>query len=85
MSLDGFIAGTGGDKSWLTEHLGPNPAAEQIMKQTGDCSSGAGKRQQQTGATTPLVSDHDHPAKAFRAAQMTSIDLPVVSSHREGQ
>jgi hypothetical protein len=25
MSLDGFIAGPGGDMSWLTEYLGPNP------------------------------------------------------------
>jgi riboflavin biosynthesis pyrimidine reductase len=34
MSLDGFIAGPDGDMSWLTEHPGPNPAADQIMKQT---------------------------------------------------
>lgn len=25
MSLDGFIAGPGGDMSWLTPFLGPNP------------------------------------------------------------
>jgi len=24
-SPDGFIAGRGGDMSWLTEHLGPTP------------------------------------------------------------
>jgi dihydrofolate reductase len=35
MSLDGFIAGTGGDMSWLTEHLGPNPAAEELMGEIG--------------------------------------------------
>lgn len=35
MSLDGFIAGPGGDMSWLAEHLGPNPAAEEVMNNTG--------------------------------------------------
>jgi len=35
MSLDGFITGPGGDMSWLTEHMGPNPAAGEIMTQTG--------------------------------------------------
>ncbi len=28
MSLDGFIAGPGGDMSWLTEHLAPDPAGD---------------------------------------------------------
>ena len=27
MLLDGFIAGSGGDMSWLTPCLGPNPVA----------------------------------------------------------
>jgi dihydrofolate reductase len=35
MSLDGFIAGPGGDMSWLTEHLGPNPAIEQLIGEIG--------------------------------------------------
>ncbi|GAA1879931.1 dihydrofolate reductase family protein [Actinomadura bangladeshensis] len=36
MSLDGFIAGPGGDMSWLTEHLGgPNPTAERLLAQVG--------------------------------------------------
>ena len=36
MSLDGFIAGPGGDMSWLTEHLGePNPTAERLLQQIG--------------------------------------------------
>lgn len=35
MSLDGFIAGPGGDMSWLTEHLGPNPEAEALVEQIG--------------------------------------------------
>lgn len=35
MSLDGFIAGAGGDMSWLTEHLGPNPIAEDLIGNIG--------------------------------------------------
>jgi riboflavin biosynthesis pyrimidine reductase len=35
MSLDGFIAGPGGDMSWLTEHLGPNPEVEALIEDIG--------------------------------------------------
>ena len=35
MSLDGFIAGPGGDMSWLVEYLGPNPAVDDVMRNTG--------------------------------------------------
>jgi dihydrofolate reductase len=35
MSLDGFIAGPGGDMSWLTPYLGPNPAAEALVGEIG--------------------------------------------------
>ena len=35
MSLDGFMAGPGGDMGWLTEHLGPNPAIEEVIGQIG--------------------------------------------------
>lgn len=35
MSLDGFIAGPGGDMSWLSGHLGENPTVEEIMNLTG--------------------------------------------------
>lgn len=35
MSLDGFIAGPGGDMSWLTEYLGPNPLAEDLPDRIG--------------------------------------------------
>lgn len=35
MSLDGFIAGPGGDMSWLTEHLGPNPTVDDVIGQIG--------------------------------------------------
>lgn len=35
-SLDGFIAGPGGDMSWLTEHLGgENPTADRVLARTG--------------------------------------------------
>jgi len=34
-SLDGFIAGPGGDMSWLTEHLEPNPAVDEIIGNIG--------------------------------------------------
>lgn len=35
-SLDGYIAGPGGDMSWLTEHLqGENPTAERLLADTG--------------------------------------------------
>ncbi|MET9019368.1 dihydrofolate reductase family protein [Actinopolymorpha sp. NPDC004070] len=35
MSLDGFIAGPGGDMSWLTRHLGPNPVVDQLIPRIG--------------------------------------------------
>jgi dihydrofolate reductase len=35
MSLDGFIAGPGGDMSWLTAHLGPNPTVDELIGQIG--------------------------------------------------
>ncbi|HEU4347886.1 MAG TPA: dihydrofolate reductase family protein [Actinoplanes sp.] len=36
MSLDGFIAGPGGDMSWLTEHLGgSDPTADRVLHEVG--------------------------------------------------
>ncbi|PRX48576.1 dihydrofolate reductase [Prauserella shujinwangii] len=35
MSLDGFIAGPGGDMSWLTGYLGPNPTIEALLAEIG--------------------------------------------------
>jgi len=35
MSLDGFIAGAGGDMSWLIEHLGPNPTVDELTGEIG--------------------------------------------------
>lgn len=35
MSLDGFIAGPGGDMSWLTPYLGPNPLIDRLIPRVG--------------------------------------------------
>jgi dihydrofolate reductase len=35
MSLDGFIAGPGGDMSWLTGHIGPNPTVDDLIGRIG--------------------------------------------------
>ncbi|QBI56711.1 dihydrofolate reductase family protein [Streptomonospora litoralis] len=35
MSLDGFIAGPGGDMSWLTPYLGPDPTMEGLVHRIG--------------------------------------------------
>jgi len=35
MSLDGFIAGAGGDMSWLTAFIGPNPPVDELVKDVG--------------------------------------------------
>jgi dihydrofolate reductase len=35
MSLDGFIAGPGGDMSWLTDYLGPNPTVDRLIGEIG--------------------------------------------------
>src|SRR5260370_40076455 len=35
MSLDGFIAGPGGDASWMTEYLGPNPTVDELVPRIG--------------------------------------------------
>src|ERR1700754_2517008 len=35
MSLDGFIAGPGGDASWMADYLGPNPVVDELIAQKG--------------------------------------------------
>ncbi|KAB2345668.1 dihydrofolate reductase family protein [Actinomadura rudentiformis] len=35
MSLDGFIAGPGGDMLWLTDHLGANPLVDELLGDIG--------------------------------------------------
>ncbi|OZE96614.1 dihydrofolate reductase family protein [Rhodococcoides fascians] len=42
MSLDGFIAGPGGDMSWLSEYVGePNEAADRLLSRIGAILCGA--------------------------------------------
>ena len=42
-SLDGFIAGPGGDMSWLTEHLtgAENPTADRLLADLGAILAGS--------------------------------------------
>src|SRR4051812_49515535 len=35
MSLDGYIAGPGGDMSWLRPYLQPNPPIERLQQEIG--------------------------------------------------
>jgi riboflavin biosynthesis pyrimidine reductase len=35
MSLDGFIAGPGGDMTWLTGHIAPNPTVDDLIGRIG--------------------------------------------------
>jgi len=35
MSLDGFIAGAGGDMSWSSTYLGPNPEVDEFTGKIG--------------------------------------------------
>ena len=41
MSLDGFIAGPGGDMSWLADYLEPNPVVDELIPQVGALLVGA--------------------------------------------
>jgi dihydrofolate reductase len=40
MSLDGFIAGPGGDMSWMVDYLGPNPVVDELITRTGAILAG---------------------------------------------
>jgi dihydrofolate reductase len=40
MSLDGFIAGPGGDMSWLVPHLGPDPVVDGLIPRVGAILAG---------------------------------------------
>ncbi|RZQ59260.1 dihydrofolate reductase family protein [Amycolatopsis suaedae] len=61
MSLDGFIAGPGGDMSWLTEHIGPNPAVDRLIGEIGAIL--CGKRSY--GGDDPHRGDPHREGKAF--------------------
>jgi len=40
MSLDGFIAGPGGDMSWLTPYMAPDPLVAEVIERTGAILAG---------------------------------------------
>jgi dihydrofolate reductase len=42
MSLDGFIAGTDGDMSWMVPYLGPDPAMDAFIAEVGAVLVGGG-------------------------------------------
>ncbi len=41
MSLDGYVARPGGDVSWMSDSVGPNPTVDQILAQIGAVLIGA--------------------------------------------
>ncbi|WP_214367383.1 dihydrofolate reductase family protein [Pseudonocardia sp. H11422] len=61
MSLDGFIAGPGGDMSWLTEHLGPNPTVDKLIGDIGALLVG----NRTFRGDDPYKGDADREGKAF--------------------
>lgn len=61
MSLDGFIAGPGGDMSWLTEFIGPNPAADELVGRIGAILAG----NRSFRGDDPHRGDPDREGKAF--------------------
>jgi dihydrofolate reductase len=61
MSADGFIAGPGGDMSWLTEHLGPNPAVDDLIGDIGALLVG----RRTFGGDDPYKGVEDREGKAF--------------------
>jgi dihydrofolate reductase len=61
MSLDGFIAGPGGDMSWLTPHIGPNPKVDDLIGRIGALLVG----HRTFGGDDPHRGDPEREGKAF--------------------
>ncbi len=61
MSLDGFIAGPGGDMSWLTELIGPNPEVDALIEDIGALLVG----RRTYGGDDPYKGVEDREGKAF--------------------
>lgn len=61
MSLDGYIAGPGGDMSWMTEHLGPNPLVDDLVPQIGALLAG----NRTFGGDDPYRDDPERRGQAF--------------------
>ncbi len=54
VSLNGYIAGSGGDMSWLRPHLQPNPLVEQLQQEIGALPVG-GRLTGETTLTAGLI------------------------------
>ncbi len=61
MSLDGFMAGPGGDMSWAAEHFGPNPYVDDLITRIGSLL--VGKRTY--GGDDPYRGDAEKEGKPF--------------------
>jgi dihydrofolate reductase len=61
MSLDGFIAGPGGDMSWMRPHLGPNPEVDELIGDIGALLVGA----RTFGGDDPYKGVAEREGKAF--------------------
>ncbi|MFC5805138.1 dihydrofolate reductase family protein [Streptomyces formicae] len=63
MSLDGFIAGPGGDMSWMTGYLGPNPTVDDLVPDVGALLVG-----NRTFRGDDPYKDTEHEGEAFGGA-----------------
>lgn len=61
MSVDGFIAGHGGDMSWMAKYLAPNPLVDDLVGQIGSLLVG----RRTYGGDDPHRGDADKEGKAF--------------------
>ncbi len=95
MSLDGFIAGPGGDMSWLSEFLGPNPPLDDHVDDIGallvgnrtfggdDPNAGTDREGAYEGAWTgpQFVLTHHPPAAAVPGVTfVTDLDHAVAAA-----
>ncbi|WP_328458061.1 dihydrofolate reductase family protein [Amycolatopsis sp. NBC_00438] len=61
MSLDGFLAGPGGDMSWLTPYLRPDPVVDELIPRIGSLLVG----RRTFGGDDPHRGDPEREGKAF--------------------
>ena len=61
LSLDGFIAGPGGDMQWMTPYLGPNPLVDDLVPRIGALLVG----RRTFGGDDPYKGVEDREGKAF--------------------
>ncbi|WP_410618721.1 dihydrofolate reductase family protein [Amycolatopsis sp. cmx-8-4] len=61
MSLDGFLAGPGGDMSWLTPYLRPDPVVDALIPRIGSLLVG----RRTFGGDDPHRGDAEREGKAF--------------------